>query len=277
MNLIYPRCCVLMLEKQTVLACLRVQNADSPAHEEVRTFPILVAELATLSDWLAAHGVTHVALEATDHAWKPIYQTLQKSFTVLRIAADRVTDVKDLSRIASLLAYGLEPCRVIPPTVLQEPLPHNRRKLLTVGAMIAVALLVPYWVWEHPSLRDPAYLPVPTPSRMVRWQEPTVSYQYPATKPFTFFLPKLDRGPEGVPVDVALDASGDRPSWLQFDREQLSMHGEAPSTAKDQTYRLIVRARTAQGSDSQLLVLLTITAQAHEISPTPRLPSHWSW
>jgi hypothetical protein len=277
MNLIYPRCCVLALQGKTGLACLRVQDGEDPSYEEVRSFANLTRELSTLSDWLLAQRVTHVAIEGTNHAWKPICQVLQQTFTVLVIEPGRVTDVEDLRSIASQLAYGLEPCRVLPPTPLQETSLRHRRKLVTIGLLVAVALLVPVWVWQQPRHIAPAKLLLPTPAPMVRWQEPMVSRQYPATKPFTFALPKLDRSPDGIPVDVALDVSGDQPSWLQFDREQLAMHGEAPSKAKDQTFRLIVRARTEQGTESQLLVLLTITNPPDETLPTPRLPGHWTW
>jgi hypothetical protein len=277
MNLIYPRCCVLALQGQKVLACLRLQEAESPAHEEVRTFAILAEELGRLSDWLASHGVTHVAIGGTNHAWGPIQQRLQEAFTVLLIDTSGVTDGRDLGRIAALLAYGLEPSRRVSPTPPQEPPPHRRRTLVTVGLMIAAVLLTASWVWKHPGRLDPVSLPPPAPSHVVRWQEAVVSHQYPAAKPFTFSLPQLDRSPKDMPVEVTLDASGDRPSWLQFDREQLSMRGVAPGTAKDQTYRLIVRAHAAPGSDSQLLVLLTITGQPDEMAPTRPLPGHWAW
>jgi hypothetical protein len=268
MTLIYPRCCVLAIQGQTVLACLRIQDTDGPAHDEVRTFAILPAELVTLSDWLAAHGVTHVAIESTNHAWKPIYHILRQTFTVLLIDAGRVTDVKDIGRIASLLAYGLEPCRVIPPTPLQEPSPRHRRRLITVGAMMLAAVLASYWVWTHPSRMDSDHLPVPPPSGMVRWQQSAVSYQHPAGQHLALSLPKLKRSPEDVPVEVTLDASGDRPSWLQFDRERLSMRGMAPSTAKDQTYQLIFLAQAEHGSQSRLQVSLTIRGR-----PEPPLSS----
>ena len=278
MNLLYPRCGVLALQGQTVFACLRIQEMEGPAYEEVRSFAVRPEELATLSDWLSTHGVTYVGMESTDRAWKPIYQALQKACTVLLLDARRVTDVKDLGRIASLLAYGLEPCRVAPPMSGQESTPRSRRKLITVGAMlILTALLASYGVWQRFGLIAPATQPVPTTSRTVRWQQAVVSHQYPAVKPFSFSLPELERSPEGIPVDVGLDAAGDSPSWLQFDRESLALQGVAPPSAQDQTYRLIMRARTAQGSDSQLLVLLTITGQAAETPSPPRLPGHWSW
>ena len=110
-----------------MLACLRIQEEDSPAHDEVRKFAILPAELATLSEWLAAHGVTHVAMAGTSHAWKPIYRVLQHAFTVLLVDPSCVTDVQNIRRVAPLLAYGLEPSRVIPATPLQKS-PHRRRR-----------------------------------------------------------------------------------------------------------------------------------------------------
>lgn len=86
MKLLYPRCGVLIMQGQRVLACVRIQDADGPAHDEVRTFAILPAELVTLSDWLAAHGVTHVAVESTKQASQPLLRALQQAFTVLQIA-----------------------------------------------------------------------------------------------------------------------------------------------------------------------------------------------
>jgi Putative Ig domain len=266
MKLIYPRCCVLAVQGQTVLACLRIQEDDSPAHDEIRTFATLPAELATLSDWLAAHGVTHVAMAGTSHAWKPIYRLLQQAFTVLLIEPGRVTDVQNIGRVASLLAYGLERGRAIHPTPLQEPSRRLRRKLITIGAAMLATLLVLYWVWIHPSRMSAEHLPAPPPVQTVRWQQPYVSYQYPAGQQFTLPLPPLERSPEGLPVEVALELSGDRPSWLTFDRERLSMRGRAPRTAEEKTYQFIVRAQAEHGSESRLQVSLTIRGQP-ELTP----------
>jgi hypothetical protein len=277
MKVIYPRCCVLTLQGKTGLACLRLQEEEDPLYEEVRSFASLAMELPTLTAWLAGYGVTHVAIEGTNHAWKPICQALQQSFTVLVIEPGRVTDDGDLAKIASLLAYGLEPCRVLLPTPVHEPSPHYRRKLIAVGVILGAALPAIFWLWQQPRRPPPEKLLLPTAAHWVRWQEAIVSHQYPAAKAFSFSLPLLQRSPEGLPVEVTLEMSGDSPNWLRFDRERLAMHGEAPRSAKDQTFRLIVRASAERGNDSQLLVLLTITSPANEPSPAPRLPGHWTW
>jgi Putative Ig domain len=115
------------------------------------------------------------------------------------------------------------------------------------------------------------------PSPSVRWQQPQVAYHSPAGQPFVFPLPTLKRTPEGMPIEVTLEASGDKPSWLELDRERLYIHGTAPRVAQDQVYRLLVRAQAEQGSDSRLIVLLTITDQPDLVTPTRKLPSHWAW
>jgi transposase len=60
------------------------------------------AALLVLRDWLAAHGVTHVAMESTGVYWRPVYSVLEDAFhCVLANAAQiaqvpgRKTDVKD--------------------------------------------------------------------------------------------------------------------------------------------------------------------------------------
>jgi hypothetical protein len=261
MKLLYPRCCVLVVQGQKVLACVRIQDAGGPAHDEVQTYAILPAELAMLSDWLAAHGVTHVAIESAKHAEQPIHRALQHNFTLLQIEAGRVTDDKDIGRIASLLAYGLEPCHVVPPTSLEESPPHSRRGLITLGALMVTALLASSLLWTRPGRMYSEFVPVPTLARRVQWQQPSVSYQFSGGQQFTVPLPMLERSPEGTPVEVALDETGDRPDWLHFDREQLSIQGMAPSSAEDQTYRLIIRAQAKQASESLLQVSLTISGQ----------------
>jgi hypothetical protein len=260
MKLLYPRCCVLDVQQQLIVACLRLQDVDTPAHKEVRTFSIMASDMVVLSDWLAGHGVTHVAIEHSAGFWKPLYHTLQQAFTVLLINPAHVTDVKDIQWIADLLAYGLVQGQVITPSALQEA-PHTPRRMRLAGlAALFITLLAIYGGWTIGSRVDSESPLAPLPAS-VRWQQLQVHYQHPAGEPFTLPLPTLERTPEGVPVEVVLETPNALASWLQLDRERLQLQGTAPITAEEQTYQLIVRAQPEHGSESRLRLYLTITGQ----------------
>ena len=72
MDVVYPRCCGLDLHKRTVVACLLTPGPRGKPSKEVRTFGTMTDDLLALSDWLAAAGCTHVAMESTGVLWKPI-------------------------------------------------------------------------------------------------------------------------------------------------------------------------------------------------------------
>jgi transposase len=81
----------------------------------------MTGDLLALSDWLAAAGCTHVAMEATGVFWKPIYNLLEDRFAVLVVNAahmkavpGRKTDVRDAEWIADLLRHGLLRASFIP-------------------------------------------------------------------------------------------------------------------------------------------------------------------
>jgi transposase len=114
MEVVYARCCGLDLHKRTVVACRIVPGPDGQPEQEIRTFGTMTAELLALGDWLAAAGVTHVAMESTGVYWKPIYNLLEDQFTLLLVNAQHIqrvpgrkTDVKDSEWIADLLRHGL--------------------------------------------------------------------------------------------------------------------------------------------------------------------------
>ena len=82
----------------------------------------MTQDLLLLADWLTSLGVTHVAMEATGEFWKPVYNILESSFTLLVVNArhiknvpGRKTDVKDAEWIADLLRHGLLRASFIPP------------------------------------------------------------------------------------------------------------------------------------------------------------------
>jgi hypothetical protein len=160
-----------------------------------------------------------------------------------------------------------------------EPLPRYayRTKKVALVLLSVAALLAAYWWWKDFNGIGLVQPDRQSPPHRLEWQPLQISHHFRAGAPFEFPLPRLERMPEGIPVEVTLEASGDQPSWLQLDRERLYIGGTAPLMAANQTYRLSVRAHTAQGSDSRLLVLLTITGQPDHSAPVQQLPGHWSW
>ena len=153
---------------------------------------------------------------------------------------------------------------------------HGTKKVALVLLSVA-ALLIAYWRWMDFNSLGPEQPDRQPPPHSLRWESLQMSYRYSPGEPFEFPLPRLEHIPDGISIDVTLEASGDQPSWLELDRERLHIRGTAPLTAANQTYRLSVRAHAAQGSDSRLLVLLTITGQPDRRPPVRQFPSHWTW
>jgi transposase len=125
MDVVFTHCAGLDVHKKTVMAC-RVtpdpmdQQADGII--EVREFGTLMRELLTLSDWLTEAGITHVAMESTGESWKPVYNLLEGTCTVLLVNAapvknvpGRKTDRADARWLAKLMRYGLLQASFIPP------------------------------------------------------------------------------------------------------------------------------------------------------------------
>jgi transposase len=108
LDVIYERCCGLDVHKRTIAACLIVPGMGGAPQKEIRTFGTMTEDLLELSDWLAAAGCTHVAMESTGVYWKPIYNLLEATFTPLLVNARHIkSDLKDCEWIADLLRHGL--------------------------------------------------------------------------------------------------------------------------------------------------------------------------
>jgi transposase len=85
-------------------------------------FSTMVGGLLTLRDWLKAHGVRQVAMEATGVYWKPVWAVLEDDFELLLVNARHVkqvpgrkTDVKDAEWLCQLLEAGLLRASFVPP------------------------------------------------------------------------------------------------------------------------------------------------------------------
>src|SRR5262245_3432030 len=121
MQLMHPHCAGIDVHKKTVVVCCRIVQADGTLTTHVRTFPTTTASLLLLVDWLLSVAVTHVAMESTGEFWKPLYNLVEGTFTVLVVNAahikyvpGRKTDVKDAEWIAELLAHGLLRASFVP-------------------------------------------------------------------------------------------------------------------------------------------------------------------
>src|SRR5215211_4133491 len=121
MQVVYPRCAGLDVHKKSVVVCVRLVAADGTITTHTRTFGTCTAELLNLVARLLPLEVTHVAMESTGEFWKPLYNLLEGSFTVLVVNAahikhvpGRKTDVKDAEWIADLLAHGLLRASFVP-------------------------------------------------------------------------------------------------------------------------------------------------------------------
>jgi transposase len=105
----------------------------------------MTADLLELADWLAARGVTHVAMEGTGVYWKPVYHLLEGRFALVLVNAQHIkrmpgrkTDVKDAEWIADLLQHGLLAPSFVPPPEVRELRDLTRPRAVLVRERAAV-------------------------------------------------------------------------------------------------------------------------------------------
>jgi transposase len=127
MENIFPCCAGLDIHKKSVEACVRRLEPTGQMHHQTRHWGTMTRDLLAMADWMAAQGVTHVAMESTGVYWKPIYNILESRFTILLVNArhlkqvpGRKSDVRDCQWIAQLLQHGLLKGSFIPPRTQRE-------------------------------------------------------------------------------------------------------------------------------------------------------------
>jgi transposase len=146
MDVIFPCCAGLDVPKLTVVACVLRQAADGQVTAQRRTFGTMTADLLALADWLAAAGVTHVAMEATGVYWQPVWHLLEDRFTLLLVNAQQVqkvpgrkTDIQDAEWLAQLMQHGLLRGSFVPPQPIRalRDLTRQRTQLIRQKATVA--------------------------------------------------------------------------------------------------------------------------------------------
>lgn len=122
MDVIVERPAALDVHNASVMACVRLAGAGGQRVEEVREFSTTTRGLLVLHDWLVAHGVRQVAMEATGCYWKPVWAILEDDFECLLVNArtvkqvpGRKTDVSDAAWLCRLLEAGLLRASLVPP------------------------------------------------------------------------------------------------------------------------------------------------------------------
>jgi transposase len=126
-DVIVQRPAALDVHKEQVTACVRYPTTNGSRADEVREFKTTVGGLLVLHDWLKAHGVTHVAMEATGVYWKPVWAILEDDFECLLVNArlvknlpGRKTDIKDAQWLCQLLEAGLLRRSFVPPKPIRD-------------------------------------------------------------------------------------------------------------------------------------------------------------
>ena len=128
METVVERPAGLDVHKAQVTVCVRVPAAEGRGREQhVAEFQTTVAGLLTLRDWLSAHGVTQVAMEATGVFWKPVWAILEDDFECMLVNARHVkqvpgrkTDISDAAWLCQLLEAGLLAASFVPPKPIRS-------------------------------------------------------------------------------------------------------------------------------------------------------------
>ncbi|MGH2428164.1 MAG: IS110 family transposase [Candidatus Limnocylindria bacterium] len=127
MDVIVERQGALDVHKAQVTACVRVPGPDAERAEQIEEFRTTVRGLLVLRDWLKAHGVTHVVMEATGVYWKPVWHLLEDDFELMLVNARHVkqvpgrkTDVSDAAWLCRLAEAGLLRASFVPPKPIRD-------------------------------------------------------------------------------------------------------------------------------------------------------------
>jgi transposase len=146
MDVLHPRCAGLDVHKRTVVATVRRVEPAGEVEQKTKTFATMTRDLLALADWMAAQGVTVVALESTGTYWKPVFNLLEGRFQVILVNAHHIkqvpgrkTDVKDSQWIAQLLQHGLLRPSFIPPRPTRELRDLTRQRTRLIAEKSAVA------------------------------------------------------------------------------------------------------------------------------------------
>jgi transposase len=113
--------------KASVEACLRRMEPSGRLPQQTRQWGTRTRDILRMADWMAAQGVTHVAMESTGVYGKPIFNILESRCKVLlgnarhrKQVPGRKSDIRDCPWMAQLLQQGLLKGSFLPPRPQRE-------------------------------------------------------------------------------------------------------------------------------------------------------------
>ena len=127
MEVVVERCAGIDVHKDMVAVCVRMPGPDGERIAELAEFRTFTQDLLVLRDWLVAHGVTRVGMEATGVYWKPVMWVLEDDVECwllnarhMRNVPGRKTDMADAEWICRLMEHGLVRASFVPPREIRE-------------------------------------------------------------------------------------------------------------------------------------------------------------
>jgi transposase len=127
MEVVVERCAGIDVHKDMVAVCVRLPGPDGERIAELAEFRTFTEDLLVLRDWLVAHGVTRVGMEATGVYWKPVLWVLEDDMECwllnarhMRNVPGRKTDMADAEWICRLMEHGLVRASFVPPKEIRE-------------------------------------------------------------------------------------------------------------------------------------------------------------
>jgi transposase len=129
------RCAGIDVGKTFIVVCVMTGVAQAEPRVQVRRFGTFNEELESLRLWLLDEGCTHAVMESTGSYWKPIFNILEESISVILTSARDVkirkghkTDWKDSRWLAHLLRHGMIRPSFIPERGIRELRGLTRRR-----------------------------------------------------------------------------------------------------------------------------------------------------
>jgi transposase len=127
MEVLVDRCAGIDVHKDMVAVCVRAPGPGGERIAVLAEFRTFTQDLLALRDWLVAHGVTRVGMEATGVYWKPVFWILEDDVECwllnarhMRNVPGRKTDMADAEWICRLMEHGLVRASFVPPKAIRE-------------------------------------------------------------------------------------------------------------------------------------------------------------